>query len=563
MFESYSSRTNHSAVDKLIQLATGKKVAPPMEEELAEPEPVEPPQEAPEASSAAEEPSVMEVEPEAAPAPEQQADPARSEIATEPDTGAVAVAEIPAAEVEHVADEGIDDRPFHEPVPEAEDALEAEAAPEAEVPVAVASQPTGEEAASVEASATEPVVDARHSDEGSAIGFHAVEPDGHVEEGATVEVPAQAQAEAIQASAPVAEESGLEEGAQQGLDAVAPLRPMVEEPFHPVPVDAAGESMVETVAEPATMEDSVAPVTEEELLGERPFHDASAGIPVPAEVPVAESAEESGTGTHVAEPAATEQKRMESAEEPPAAAKALESEPAAPEPPFAAEESAAAQEKRLRQFLAPGAPAPPAGRVRKILGYGDLKEEAISAEKYLPFHGEQTAEEADLVPSPEETTFLKSKTREMQRDKISEEELKELAQDPMWKTLMQFRGWLPVVSRVLPLLDLASGRSQSGAGAAHEIKSSMDGLLVSQRDVRSTLQNQTAELKRVEDEVAKLRDAADKTAFEQTALADDVRGLQRLFKNAFLYVGILLGLLVAVMGYMAFLVFNYLNHPIH
>jgi hypothetical protein len=257
------------------------------------------------------------------------------------------------------------------------------------------------------------------------------------------------------------------------------------------------------------------------------------------------------------EPVMTEPAPTEGAEELQVGESALQSEPAA------AEELVAGQERQPGPFVVGGAQAGPPRRVRKIPRYGDIEEEPFNPEKYLPLNGEPGLEEADLVPSPDETTYLKSKMREIHRDKVTEEELKELAQDPMWKTLMQFKAWLPVVSRVLPILDLASGRSQSGAGTSEEIRNSMEGLLVSHRDVRATLQSQTVELKRVEDEVAKLRDAADKTAYEQTALADDIRGLQRLFKNAFLYVGILLGLLVAVMGYMAFLVFSYLNHPMH
>jgi ABC-type multidrug transport system fused ATPase/permease subunit len=120
-----------------------------------------------------------------------------------------------------------------------------------------------------------------------------------------------------------------------------------------------------------------------------------------------------------------------------------------------------------------------------------------------------------------------------------------------------------VVTRVLPLLDMARNRAQSAGGTSEEMREAMEGLLVSHRDVRTTLQSQTTELKRVEDEVVKLRESMDKTAFEQTTAADDMKSMQRLVKHASMYIGIVLGLLVAAVGYMAFLVFSYLNHPAH
>lgn len=613
MFESYSSRANQSAVDKLIQMATGRKVAAPVEEEPVAPEAVTLPEESAEGTLTAGEPSAaVESAPEAESAGSEVA------LAEQPETGMEG--EPPAAGVEPLAGEEIDDRPFHEPLPEplpepepaAEAAVEVETVPAPEIAPesetvrepGVEAAPVAEAETPVEA-ASEPVAEEPHFHEGSSIGFHAVSP---VEEGAAVEagVEAAVEAEAMGSSEPT--EPAAEDRQPEAVEEVAPV---AEEGLHAAPVEAAGEPVeaagepveaaaaaevalpaaeqesepVEGIAaepaalgEPGPLAESAAPVAEEAPVDERPFHDSR--VEVPVEAAVENSAEAAGaTEGEVAEAAATEPAMVAGAEEPRVVEAGLESgvepdlesglesgleaEPAAAVAAVAADELAGGQERPAGPFVVPGGQAAPVRRVRKIPRYGEIEEEPFNPEKYLPLNGEQGLDEADLVPSPDETTYLKSKTREIHRDKVTEEELKELAQDPMWKTLMQFKGWLPVVTRVLPLLDMASGRSQSGAGTSEEIRNSMEGLLVSHRDVRATLQSQTVELKRVEDEVVKLRDAADKTAYEQTALADDIRGLQRLFKNAFLYVGILLGLLVAVMGYMAFLVFSYLNHPMH
>lgn len=143
-------------------------------------------------------------------------------------------------------------------------------------------------------------------------------------------------------------------------------------------------------------------------------------------------------------------------------------------------------------------------------------------------------------------------------ERSTEGKINELAKDPMWKTLMQFKSLLPVVKRVLPLLDLATQPREQHISA--EVKESLEGLELSNRDVRATLQDQTLELKRVEEEVVRLREATDKAAFDQASMSDDLKAMRRMMKNAFLYLGFLLGLLVVAVGYMGFLVFNYLNH---
>ncbi|MGC8551046.1 MAG: hypothetical protein ACP5M4_15295 [Acidobacteriaceae bacterium] len=390
-----------------------------------------------------------------------------------------------------------------------EAAPEAEAAPEvavseaqAEAPAeAVAESPVENVAA---APAQEEAVDERP--------FH--EP--------ATDAPAEVAVEA--ASAPVVEEAAPVEAAPE---AAAEESAPVEEA---APVEAAPEAVAES-ALPAT----------EEGLDERPFHEETTEAPAEE----AKAAEETAS-----EGAATEEAK---ADEESAGEEAGETKEDA-----AGEEAGPASEMRWGQETPVGGWMSSQRRQRKLPLPDDGDRGSLTTEEYRRLKAERRRSGTDVVPSPEETSYLKmGRTSE----EVTEQELRRMSQDPMWKTLVQFKGWLPVVTSLLPVLDMASGRSESGGSA--EMKDTMDGLLMSHRDVRATLQNQTAELKRVEEEVAKLRDAADKTAFEQTAMSDDVRSMQRLVKSASLYLGILLGLLVAVVGYMAFLVFSYLNHPVH
>lgn len=541
MFESFSSRANQSAVDKLIQLATGKKGAAPVEEErpaaenAGQPEsavetsapPVEQPEAAERAAEAPVEAAVeATVETPAEPAPAAESEAA---VETRPPVADLIwnLAEPPTPAV----DELVDGRPFFEISPEtageaasvaAEEPAPVEAVSEpvveAAAPEAVSEPGTGWAPAPVEESvAPEPVAEQREA-EATPEPVQAAEPP--VDERPFYEPPAEP---AVEAASPAVEEPvAADVESRDASEAAAPVEAAV-------PVEAAAQAEAEAQAE------AVSEPVVEVAAAEVPAVESPAEVEVPAE-PMVEKATETPS-TEGEAPAAAEASQGEAA----AAGEAQEAAMRDDE-----EEAAAARE----------------GAAAKAASGEDKDDEPFNLERFRQRQAERRrARGADIFPSADETTFLRSRFRDSQRDEVTEEELKTLSRDPMWKTLVQFKGWLPVVTRVLPLLDLAGKRASSGN--SEEIKDSVEGLLVSNRDMRTTLQNQTVELKRVEEEISRLRETSDKNAFEQNALSDDVRGIQRLMKNAFLYLGILLGLLVVAVGYMAFLVFNYLNHPIH
>lgn len=531
MFETYSSSANQSAVEKLIQLATGKKTPAWAEEaKPAAPEAIEPPAPPVEAEPAhvAEEPPAMEAEAEtpAEVAREAGAEDSHEggydaghEGSLEPPHAAMieevlAEAEAPLeaeqeqGEAEPRIDETAAGQPFHEWTPERV---------EQGTPFEAVAEATPME--SVSERVSEPVAEA--TVEQSLVESPAVEPESvQVEEVAAEMEPeiarhtespfeAAVQPDRVYAGAPEAAHAEEEVGSA--------------EPEQVEPVTAAAESAGPRAdAESWTYTEAPAAM---EAVDDRPFHTPE---------PVAEP-DQDGMQTPSTDMGMGDAQRI-GATEP---AKMADSVAAA----FAAQEVAAR------------AAVPPASeRLRSIPRFAVGDPQA--------FGPQSSRRGADVVPSPGETTYLRSKGGDGQPDEITEEELRQLAQDPMWKTLVQFKAWLPVVTRVLPLLDMARNRPQGG-GVTAEMQDAMEGLLVSHKDVRATLQGQTTELKRVEDEVAKLRDAMDKTTFEQTTVAEDMRSTQRMVKNASMYMGILLGLLVAVVGYMAFLVFTYLNHPAH
>ncbi len=534
MFESFTSRAHQSAVDRLIQMATGKKA--PAEQEAPGPESTET------AAAVAEQPvaegnaEAVAEQPQVEAAVEAPVEQAQAEAPAETAPEAVMVVESAAAAVFETV---VEAQPVQEPVSEPpqgeappvyEPAAEAVAEPVAEaVPeAAAAAEPVSE---AVMEQPAEPAPEAA-----SAVEFAVEVP---VEQ-ARVEVPVETQPEAAAVvEAPRVEAMTAEAVVQEPTPVAEPAAAVVAQPAP------------EAAAEPTS---AIAAETKQPVEEAQAEPEAAAEAAA-AEAAVAAAAMGASSGATAAEPIEEDAPHVWKRRATDAA------EPGAPSPRVA-EALRRAQSRGLgfeREKAEGSEPAPSAGH------YGDEEEEPFKLEKYLRRSTDRRpgvfGAAADVVPSPDETTFLKSKDQGRSSDEVTEEQLRELAQDPMWKTLMQFKGWLPVVTSLLPMLDLATGRPQPGT--SDEIKDTMDGLLMSHRDIRSTLNSQTTELRRVEQEVAHLREAADKTSFEQSAMADDVRGMQRLMKNASMYMGILLGLLVAVVGYMAFLVFTYLNHPAH
>jgi hypothetical protein len=134
---------------------------------------------------------------------------------------------------------------------------------------------------------------------------------------------------------------------------------------------------------------------------------------------------------------------------------------------------------------------------------------------------------------------------------------RDLEHNPMWKALLQFRAFLPYIAR---LLEMSSPSQQSTAQSTalstevrNEMRQSVGALEVAHRDLRLAVQDQTAEMKRMEEAMTRTREAAERNALEVTELAEDVRSMRSLVKIA---LGILVLMFVGLMGLVVFLLFK-------
>jgi len=121
----------------------------------------------------------------------------------------------------------------------------------------------------------------------------------------------------------------------------------------------------------------------------------------------------------------------------------------------------------------------------------------------------------------------------------------------MWKLLLQLRPFLPYLTRLVPVLDVALGPLQQ-AGLSHEVRESIAQstakLQSMQRElsaaVTSAVEVQAVQLKRVEEEMIRLRETAEIQARTQTLLVEDLRSLGRLVR--FALIGGAIGLLALI-----------------
>jgi hypothetical protein len=130
---------------------------------------------------------------------------------------------------------------------------------------------------------------------------------------------------------------------------------------------------------------------------------------------------------------------------------------------------------------------------------------------------------------------------------------RDLEHNPMWKALLQFRAFLPYIAR---LLEMSSPSQQSTALSTevrNEMRQSVGALEVAHRDLRLAVQDQTVEMKRMEEAMTRTREAAERNALEVTELAEDVRSMRSLVKIA---LGILVLMFVGLMGLVVFLLFK-------
>ena len=133
---------------------------------------------------------------------------------------------------------------------------------------------------------------------------------------------------------------------------------------------------------------------------------------------------------------------------------------------------------------------------------------------------------------------------------------KETDRKSVWKALQQLKAVLPYLSRLLPLLDarllpllelVGIGHAQS-ASLSKEVREQLAALQSGRQETRLALQDQALEIKQLEDQIARLREASEKSQLEQTRLAESVKSLRSLLLTAGAGLAVLTTILIVMVA---------------
>jgi hypothetical protein len=114
-----------------------------------------------------------------------------------------------------------------------------------------------------------------------------------------------------------------------------------------------------------------------------------------------------------------------------------------------------------------------------------------------------------------------------------------------WKALLRLGSVLPQVARALPGLE-PGAMGEPIPGAAQEMRQDVAGLRLVQYEIRTTVQDHSMQLKRMEEQLSRVRESMESQSSESGNLAESVRSMTKLVRLAGMALGGLLVVLIVV-----------------
>jgi chromosome segregation ATPase len=102
------------------------------------------------------------------------------------------------------------------------------------------------------------------------------------------------------------------------------------------------------------------------------------------------------------------------------------------------------------------------------------------------------------------------------------------------------------VQALAQLLNFASGNSPAQSAAQEELHQGLAEIQASHRDLNLRVQDQTVEMRRIEDQITLLRQSVERNATEHTELVEDVKSLSNLVRIIGAGLAILLVILITL-----------------
>lgn len=119
----------------------------------------------------------------------------------------------------------------------------------------------------------------------------------------------------------------------------------------------------------------------------------------------------------------------------------------------------------------------------------------------------------------------------------------------MWELLLQLRALLPYLTHLVPLLDRSLLKASPDVG---ELTKGLAGIETSSRDLETLSRNQTLQLARIEEQIARLRAAHEESFEESRAFRADQRTFRRWMMGVTIVIVVLLGASVGLLAYLVF-----------
>jgi len=168
---------------------------------------------------------------------------------------------------------------------------------------------------------------------------------------------------------------------------------------------------------------------------------------------------------------------------------------------------------------------------------GRPHREAVDRLIELASYGKPTEQEID-------------ETIEQTHHSLLHEEPQKLAPRPMWKTLGQLKTLLPIAAKLLPLLEIGGVRlhAPTSVSIPKELTDGVAEVQSSHRELRRIVQEQTVELKRLDEQLTRIRATTEKNVREHLGLVEDVKSIRTLALTISGILGVLLIALIVMVG---------------
>jgi hypothetical protein len=117
------------------------------------------------------------------------------------------------------------------------------------------------------------------------------------------------------------------------------------------------------------------------------------------------------------------------------------------------------------------------------------------------------------------------------------------------KTLMQLGSVLPLAARMAPMLE-AEQNGEPAAGGSQEVKQEVSGLRLLQYEIKTTVQDHSMHLKRLEDQLTQVRESVEMDSAESATVMDSVKSTVKLVRVMGIGLGVMLMVLILMIGMM-------------